>query len=71
MSVQIRNALLVEAIHDRSGEVVGKAVRGTTESTWYIGRIIKGKMTQVATVEPHLPEVMQRKIILAIMKEIG
>ncbi|QNJ59273.1 hypothetical protein SEA_MRMIYAGI_59 [Mycobacterium phage MrMiyagi] len=71
MTVRVRNSMEVVATDDRTGTVVARANRGDFGKDWFIGRIIYGKMTQIATVSGHAPEVMQRKLVLAILKEVS
>lgn len=68
--IQIRGKLLVEKTIDETGEVIAKAARATTESSWFVGCLIDGKMVNVLEVYPHLVEVKQRKLILDLLERL-
>lgn len=75
--LQVINRQRVEAINDDTKEVVGEAYRADVTSDWFVGaKFIGGntplshKMLNVGRVTSLLPEVYQRKVILAMMKEI-
>lgn len=72
MSLQtnIRNKCHVEKVNTQTGEVVAKAVRADTESSWYVGALIDGKMVNILEVYPHLTEVKQRKLILDLLERL-
>lgn len=83
MSVEIRcGSNRVEAYDTTRGIVVAKAVRGDVNSSWHIGRLmdIPGitmpVMLNVAEIHSHqgnlkLSEVSQRKLAVAIVKELS
>ena len=49
------------------GEIVVKASRADTNSAWHFGALIDGKMVNLGELYPHGPEVLRRKLILAII----
>lgn len=74
--VMIRTSLLVEVrdldntTANSQGEVLAKAVRADENSNWHWGfKSNDGKMRPGGTVNADIPEVVQRKVILGIMKE--
>ena len=66
--VLIRNRYLVEAVLD--GKVTAKAVRAEGKS-WQVGAMIAGNMHLFCEIYSWVPEVLGRKMVLAILKEIG
>lgn len=74
--VLIRTGLVIEVrdldntVKNSDGEVMAKAVRPDDHSNWHWGfKGDDGKMYPGGVVYSGMPEVMQRKVILAIMKE--
>lgn len=67
-TVSIRNRNLVE-VNDSKDVLVAKAFRANDHSPWFWGYLSKdGKMVSAGTINSFVPEVTQRKIILAIME---
>lgn len=63
--INIRNKNHVEALSDSDGRLVGYAWRITPESSWGIYTLNE---QIVATVKKQIPEVLQRKIVCAILE---
>lgn len=70
LQTQIRNSRLIEKINTETGEVVAKALRGDTESAWYVGALIDGRMIIILQVFPHITEVKQRKLVLDLLDRL-
>lgn len=68
--IQIRGKHLVEKTVDGTGEVIAKASRADSESSWFVGVLIKGKMVVIMEVFPHITEIMQRKLILDLLERL-
>lgn len=64
----VRRSTLVEVVN-QNGEIVAKAVRADTNSSWIVGRVIEGRISPVAEVHSHVPEVLGRKLVIAMLKE--
>jgi hypothetical protein len=61
IKITTRSKLLVE----------DKAVRADDESSWHFGMLVKNKMTNVGELYPYIPEVLRRKVVLAVVKELA
>lgn len=67
--VVVRNKFLVEVI--KNGNVTAKAVRGSVESGWHIGALNSlGVFEVLAEVLPNTQEVLGRKMVLALLREL-
>jgi hypothetical protein len=69
VEVYVRNRCLVEAVSN--GKVTAKAVRANDHMSWQVGAMISGHMQLFAEIHAWVPEVLARKMVLAILKEIG
>ncbi len=67
--IQIRNKFLVEVLSE-NGDVIAKAVRAGTESSWQIGKLIDGKMINYAEIFPWIPENVGRHMVFACLGAI-
>lgn len=69
-SVELRicNLKRVEAF--KNSQLVGEAYRADVDQPWFVGCILNDRMHVVGRVEPWLPEVLQRKAVLAMLKAI-
>jgi hypothetical protein len=76
VNVRVQDKLNVVAYVVHSGDVVAKANRTSVHNDWFVGvklngsEIGSGELKVVAIVSRDLPEVVQRKMILAIMKTL-
>ena len=77
-SIQVRNKNHVVALDD-SGRLVAEAKRDTPVNSWAIQALVDNNkdpigdekvMTYVAAVANRLDEVRQRKLVMAILKEL-
>jgi hypothetical protein len=71
IKITTRSKLLVEASDTKLGVVVAKAVRADVTTTWFFGMLVKNKMTNVGEIYPYIPEVLSRKVVLAVVKELA
>jgi hypothetical protein len=55
---------------DAEGKCYATAARSTPGNTWFVRELVIGKWREVGRISGKQPEVRQRKIVLAIMKEM-
>ncbi len=74
--IQVRNKNCVVAVND-NGNTVARAVRASHTGGdrelqhWYIEHSHNGSYFLAAEVKSWLPEVTQRKLVMAILKELS
>lgn len=68
--VIVRNSLLVEGT--RAGRIRAKATRADVNTSWFVGRWDDraDRWLIVAEVHSWVPEVLGRKLVLALVKEL-
>lgn len=65
----IRRNTLIEVINE-NGDVVAKALRGSVYSPWIVGPVGEnGQINAVAEINGFVPEVLGRKLVIAMLKE--
>lgn len=69
--IHVRNRNYVVKV-DNTGGIVAEAHRDGDDNRWYINLWLAdgGIITQIAVVEPWMPEVKQRKVVQAILREL-
>lgn len=62
---------LVDPVRTNHGQdaVIAKAVRANVNSSWNVGTMLDGKMTNIAEIFEWVPERTQRAMVMAILKE--
>ena len=60
----------VTVVDNVTKQIVGEAYRADVANDWFVGYSREDKMWNAGRVSSTLPEVMQRKMILAMLKAI-
>jgi hypothetical protein len=71
VAIHIRSRDHVVAVNPETGEEVGIALRHELQGNWSVSLKVEGFTTLLcaARVPCYLPEVLQRKLVVALLKE--